>query len=210
MAEARGRRRSAAREFCAFLKRQRMRPLVIVIDDVQWADVFTVDLLSYAGARCGSAPILFLCAFRSSELSVADHPFKRVKSELQTRRLYRERALSSLLPGDIAQYLALSFPSHSFPDSFAVWLHRHTEGSPLFLVDLVRDLRSSGMIAKAEAGWRITADLTDRITVPDSVRGMVERKMASLSSSDRRLLRPRRYRGTGSGRSLLRGDWDAG
>lgn len=177
------------REFATFLEEAaRLRPLVMLFDDVQWADCFTVDLLSYAAARCGSTPILFLCAFRSSELAAADHPFRWVKAELQTRRLYQEQALSSLLPGDIAQYLHLSFPCNSFPDTFAGWLHRHTEGSPLFLVDLVRDLQASGMIAKVEGAWRITADLTDCITVPASVRGMVERKMASLSCSDRRLL----------------------
>jgi len=41
----------------------------------------------------------------------------------------------------------------------------------------VRDLHVGGVIAETESGWRITADLTDRITVPHSVRGMVERKL---------------------------------
>src|SRR6185369_12818319 len=90
-----------------------------------------------------------------------------------------------------------TFPGHGFPEDFAGLVHARTEGSPLFLVDLLSYLREHGVIALAPAAdasesagqWRLACDspLLPR-ELPESVRGMIERKISRLIEDDHRLL----------------------
>jgi DNA-binding winged helix-turn-helix (wHTH) protein len=178
------------REFVSLLEGlTRERPLIFFIDDVHWADVSTIDLLSYAILHSRSLPVLVLATYRPSDLLLANHPFGDAKLELQTRRLCTELELGSLQPEDIESYIRAEFPDHQFPAEFVPAIVRRTEGSPLFLVDLLRDLRASGLIWNESGGWRLARRLDEiESTLPDSVRGMVARKTGRLSENHRRIL----------------------
>src|SRR5262249_5668690 len=63
------------------------------------------------------------------------------------------------------------------------------EGHPLFLVDLMRDLRERGIVAKVVGNWSLARELPDlRRELPESVRSMVQRELERLSADDRKLL----------------------
>ena len=68
---------------------------------------------------------------------LADHPFVPVKLELQGKGIFRELALPFLDRAAIERYLAATFPEHRLPAEFVALIHAKTEGSPLFLVDLL-------------------------------------------------------------------------
>ena len=66
------------REFVSLLEAlTREQPLIFFIDDVHWADVSTIDLLSYAIPHSRSLPVLVLATYRASDLLLANHPFGR-------------------------------------------------------------------------------------------------------------------------------------
>ncbi|MGH7965756.1 MAG: serine/threonine-protein kinase PknK [Candidatus Binatia bacterium] len=178
------------RELSALLHElARQQPLVLFFDDVHWADASTVDLLAYIGNHLAALPLLIVVAYRPTEMALAQHPFVGVKLELQSRGVCREVALEFLNRSALAHYLALTFPAHRFSDDFVALLHTTTEGSPLFLVDMVRDLRERHVIAEEEGGWVLTQAVPDLAReLPQSVRGMIERKIAQLNAADRRLL----------------------
>jgi adenylate cyclase len=127
---------------------------------------------------------------------LAKHPFLQIKADLQARRVCRELRLEFLNEAEIAEYLALEFPGHRFPAAFPQLIHAKTEGSPLFMADLLRYLRDRGVIALADRtpeagarGWTLAQTLPDiEGELPESVRGMIERKIAQLSEDDRKLL----------------------
>ena len=80
------------RELAAFLEEMaRREPTLIFLDDLQWADPSTIDILAYAAPRWASQRILIVGAYRQPELLAADHPFLRVKLELQGHDLCREK-----------------------------------------------------------------------------------------------------------------------
>lgn len=178
------------REFVSLLQSfTRQQPLIFFIDDIHWADVSTIDLLSYAIPHCESLPVLVLAAYRPADVMLANQPFLEAKLELQTRRLCTELELSSLEREDIKKYIDLEFPGNEFPVEFAAAVVRRTEGSPLFLADLLRDLRTSTLVSNEGGCWLLARPVAEiEGTLPDSVRSMVTRKIGRLSETHRRLL----------------------
>lgn len=167
----------------------RIGTVVLFIDDVHWSDVSTVDLLAYVGRHCRERPVLIIVTYRPTELLLGPHPFHRVKLDLQAQGVCHELALSFLGREEIENFLALTFPDHAFPEHFAELVHSRTEGSPLFVADLLRYLRERGVIAEAEGRWRLARELpTIWDDLPETVRSMIQRKLERLGENDRSLL----------------------
>ncbi|HVB37812.1 MAG TPA: protein kinase [Vicinamibacterales bacterium] len=167
----------------------RVRPLVLLIEDLHWADVSTVDLLNYLAGRFEHMRMLVLVTYRPSDMAVARHPFLHVRQELETRGVLRELALEFLTAADVDRFLAMEFPGHALPEAFGRVLHERTEGSPLFMVDLVRDLRDRRIIVRRDERWELAASVPAIARdLPETVKGMIARKIERLDDADRRLL----------------------
>src|SRR5262249_32619812 len=178
------------RELGAFVQEvSRLRPLVLFLDDLHWADASTVDLLAYIGSRCAALRLLLVPTYRPTDLLLSKHPFIPVKRDLQTRGVCREVALELLDRQDVGRYLALEFPEHRFPEELAALIHSKTEGNPLFMVDLLRHLRDRQVLAQEQGRWVLAQSLPDlERELPESVESMIERKIGQLGEEDRRLL----------------------
>jgi predicted ATPase len=178
------------RELGVFLRElSRQRPLVLFLDDIHWADPSSTDLLAYLGSKCAELPLLLVLTYRPSDLLRSQHPFGPVKLDLQGRGVCREIALPYLSHDDIDRYLALAFDGHQFPEEFVGILHTRTEGHPLFMVDLLRYLRDRGVIVQDRGAWALARAAPDlQRELPESIRGMIERKVDQLSPADRQLL----------------------
>ncbi len=179
------------RELSAFLQEaSRVRPLVFFLDDLHWADVSTVDLLAYIGGKVSSLRMLIIATYRPSDLLLAKHPFAEIKLVLQERGVCRDVAVAFLTTADVELYLAQEFPEHRFPPEFTSLIHAKTEGSPLFMVDLIRYLRNREVIVEDGQGrWSLAESVPDvRRELPESVRSMIQRKIDQLSDAERRLL----------------------
>jgi predicted ATPase len=169
------------------LSRQRL--LVVFLDDFHWADPSSVDLLAYLGSKCSEWRLLLVLNYRSSDILRTEHPFGPVKLELQGRGVCREIVLPFLSRDDFDRYLTLAFAGHEFPQELAAVLHARTEGSPLFMVDLLRYLCDHEVIVQDQGHWSLVRALPDlNRELPQSVRAMIQRKMEQLSTADRHLL----------------------
>jgi tetratricopeptide (TPR) repeat protein/predicted Ser/Thr protein kinase len=178
------------RELAALLQELcRSEPMVLLFDDVHWADASTVDLLSFVADRIETTPVLVIATYRPSDVLLTKHPFVQLKQGLQTRGLCHDIELEFLTTEDVEQYLALTFADHRFPPELASHIHTRTEGNPLFMADLVRYLHDTKVIAREDGAWILkqSLDEIDR-ELPESVRGMIDRKIAQLGDDDRRLL----------------------
>jgi tetratricopeptide (TPR) repeat protein len=186
------------RELVAFLEELgRNQPVLLFLDDVHWADISTADLLSYLGSRCASMRLLMVVTYRPSDLLLSKHPFLAVKQEMQGRGVCQEINLDFLTHQDIERYLTVAFPQHRFPAALADVIHRRTEGSPLFMVDLLRYLRDQRVIAEEQGGWALLRPLSEiEQDLPESVRSMIQRKMDRLNEDERHLLSAASVQGT--------------
>jgi len=178
------------REFSTLLQEvTRLGVLVLFIDDVHWADVSTTDLLAHIGRQCSTLRVLILVTYRPTELLLGPHPFHGVKQELQGKRACAELAIGFLTRADVDRYLSVAFPDHAFPADFATLIYGRTEGSPLFMVDLLRYLSEREVIASIDGHWALARKLPNlRRELPESVRSMIQRKLERLNDEDRRLL----------------------
>jgi len=178
------------REMTALIEEaSRLVPIVLFFDDLHWADPATVDLLSYLSVRLPSSRVLVVTTHRPSVLALSKHPFLSLKLDLQARGVGREVALHTLAAEAVTAYIDGAFPGHTFPAAFAALIHHKTEGHPLFMVDLLRDLKQRGLLAERDGRWTLVEGLASlEREAPESVRSMIERKVAAISEEDRQLL----------------------
>jgi predicted ATPase len=167
----------------------RLVPTVLFLDDLHWSDAATIELLAYVASRLPSMRVLVIVTYRPSEVAHTRHPFLALKLDLQARRICREVQLGVLAYDAVARYMASEFPGHEFSPAFTSFVYQKTEGHPLFMVDLLRDLRLRGVIAQNDGVWTVTqgVDSIDR-GVPESVRSMIQRTIDALPDDDRQLL----------------------
>ncbi|HEX5731429.1 MAG TPA: protein kinase [Blastocatellia bacterium] len=178
------------REFGALLEEvSRQRPLILFIDDLHWADVSTIDMLAYLASKFETMSVLVVVTYRPSDLLLAKHPFLQIKPDMIAHGLCREIQLEFLSRAEIERYLALEFPNNRFPAELPALIHARTEGNPLFMSDLVRYLRDKQVIREAEGEWTLACSIAEiEQDMPESVRGMIQRKIDRLGDDDRRLL----------------------
>jgi DNA-binding winged helix-turn-helix (wHTH) protein len=142
-----------------------VHPLIIVIDDFQWADVGSADLVAFLASRIETARVLLIVSYRLTELKIKDHPFLRVRSDLLGRGACTELHLDALSREDVEQYLASDANGKLSPD-YAGLLYSKSEGNPLFMKELLRGNRD----------------------VSDSIRHMIQAKLDRLDDTHRQLL----------------------
>jgi tetratricopeptide (TPR) repeat protein len=165
------------------------RPVVLFLDDLHWADVSTVDIINYLAGHFADMRVLVLTTYRPAEMALAQHPFLGIANNLRSRGLFEELALGFLAARDVDRYLALEFPEHRLPADFAALIHAKTEGSPLFMADLVRYIRDSGGIVEQGGTWVLKRSMSDLPRdLPESVRSMIARKIEQVEERDRALL----------------------
>ena len=140
------------------LLRDRARPLVLVIDDAQWADSATLDLLGYIGRRIESTRALLVIPYRDDELA-ADHPLRALLGHLP-RACTGRLALAPLSRAAVTELARRAGRS-------AQGLYRATQGNPFFVTELLA---------------------SDDDTLPAAVRDAVLAKAGRLSLGARDVL----------------------
>jgi predicted ATPase len=165
-------------------------PLILVLEDLHWADYSTLDLVSALARRREPARLMVLATYRPAEAVLTGHPLRTVKQDLQSRGLCHELPLGLLTEAAIAEYLAARFPGGGLPDGLPRMLHQRTEGQPLFLVSLIEEWLRQGVLAKAaRGGWKLTADLDAlAVGVPASIRALIEKHIERLGPDELRTL----------------------
>lgn len=172
-------------------------PMVLLLEDLHWADPSSVDLLGHLGQRINNQRLLIVGTFRPEDIERTNHPLKSYKAEMQSHRLCEEVALSSLAPHHIAEYLNATFVPNDFPPEFATLIHDKTEGHPLFATNLLQYLSERGDIGRINAHWSLGRPLVELdLEAPESVRGMISKKIDVLAEEERRTLQYASVEGT--------------
>ena len=167
----------------------RLQPVVLCLDDMHWADPSTTDLIAYLARRIDNARLLLITTCRPSDLAQARHPFLSMKLDLRARGMCLEIAPGPLDLASVARYVAQKFPGHAFPGEFGRLVHERTEGHPLFVAELLRDLRRRGHLVQEGGRW-VLADSVQAVEreLPGNIRSALQRKIEALDDADRRLL----------------------
>ena len=160
----------------AFLKTASQRqPLVLVLDDLHWADQPSLALLQFVARELSGARLLIIGTYRDMELS-RQHPLAESLGELNRERLFQRVLLRGLTEEDVGRFIEI--PSgHPAPRGLVEAVHTQTEGNPLFVTEVVRLLVQEGELGSVEA--RESDSWTIRI--PEGVREVIGRRLNRLS-----------------------------
>ena len=162
----------------------RRNPTVIFLDDLQWVDGATAELLLHLDRRLEAAPVLILGAYRSDEVG-RGHPLRNVRSELRRRRRLQELTVEPLDPVDAAE-LAGRVLGARVGSTLARALYDRTQGVPFFIEELAVTLATAGRLHKAEGTLELGAEET--LPLPDSIKETVLLRAERLSSAGRHSL----------------------
>lgn len=165
-----------------------IRPLVVFLDDLHWADASTCGLLAYLGSRMNDLRVLILVTYRPLEL-LPQHPFLPVRLSFGRSGVYGEIRLKGLTLADIESYLALRFSGNRFSPDFARVVLERTEGSPLFLSDMMSFLLDKRVLVEEDRHWRVAQDNAEiRKAIPTGSESMIRLQLGRLSPLDRKIL----------------------
>lgn len=165
------------------------RTVVLVVEDLHWADPSSLDLLVALARRREAARLLVVATLRSGDAATRDHPSHAAVAELAPRGLAVEVALPALGGDDVAEYLAARLPGAALPAGVAAGLRERTAGNPLFLEKAVDAWIEQGTVVAEGDRWRVVADAAELgRAVPSSVRQLIRLRLHSIPAGDRALL----------------------
>ncbi len=167
----------ALRRFLETLAAQ--RPLVAVLDDIQWAEPTLLDLIEHVAEWVRSVPLLLLCTSRPE--------FQEARPAWGTG----SNAVSILLeplPAAVATELLANLAGQAtVPESVSAHIIEAAGGNPLFLEEMFALLVADGLLARTNGSWSPTTDL-DSVPVPPTIAALLATRLDHLDAEERAVL----------------------
>ncbi|MDQ3640606.1 MAG: AAA family ATPase, partial [Actinomycetota bacterium] len=163
-------------------------PVVLVLEDLHWATKPTVLLFRHLVTSVEPMALLLVATHRHTDLSPT-HPLREVLADLGRQQGLERIILGGLDEADVAS-LVKHTAGHRLEGGVAALanaLWRETDGNPFFVTEIVRHLEESLAIAGGDDPFLGTPDL-EKVGIPDSVRGVIRRRLERLSPDVNRAL----------------------
>jgi DNA-binding CsgD family transcriptional regulator len=154
---------------------------IVILDDLQWSDDATLDLLAYLAAPVRELPILLIGVYRSDELD-REHSLRRLRAEARRSGELEEIALAPLKAQQTAD-LAARILGGPVSRSLGGVIHERTQGVPFFVEEVTCALEASERLRRGPRGFEL--DGGDEVPVPETVRDAVLMRAAALSPAGR-------------------------
>jgi DNA-binding winged helix-turn-helix (wHTH) protein len=168
--------------FVSFLKRiARRKALVIVIDDLHWADAPSLLLLQFVARELAGARVLIIATYREIDLK-RTHPLAAALGELARIQGSQRLPLQGLTQPEVARFVEVVTQRTPGPSLVAA-LYKTTEGNPFFVTEVMQALVSEGRLA--QVGETAAAQA---IGLPQRVREAITQRLSTLSATGRRVL----------------------
>ena len=165
------------------------QPLLLILDDIQWADSASIDLLFHLGRHLAgrNSRILIACAYRPEEVSVGRsaerHPLAKVLSEFKSTFGDVWIRLSPAEATEAREFVDAFLDSepNRLTEGFRAALFQRTQGHPLFTRELLRAMRARNNLLKDEFGHWIEGSTLDWEVLPARVEAVIEERIDRLA-----------------------------
>ncbi len=163
----------------------RRRPLMLVLEDMHWADAASCLLLQHLAPTLSATPMLILATAREEEIP-AGHQLTQTFGEFGRVQAFRSINLSGLGINELEEMLA-SLGAGTPPAGLAESIFQDTEGNAFFVTELIAHLHTERLLFSEEGVWKKDLSAARR-DVPHSVRAVVQRRLESASADVRQVL----------------------
>jgi len=159
-------------------------PLLLVVDDLQWADLGSISLLFHLGRHLEGSRILIMGAYRLEEISVGRdgdrHPLEPVVNEFQCELGDISVNVDQADRRDFVEAILDSEPNR-LGSGFRQKLYKQTRGHPLFTIELLRGLQERGDLVKGPDGCWVEGPELDWETLPVRVEAAIGERIGRLA-----------------------------
>ena len=161
-------------------------PLVLVLEDLHWADPSSVDLLIRLLPVIATGPVL-LCLVTRDERDTPGWRLVNTAREMLGGRL-TELNLAPLSEVDSRKMVANLLQIENLPESVRQVILGRAEGNPLFVEEVIRMLIDQGAIIQGDHGWVACKDF-DEVEIPDNLQGLLLARIDRLPEDVKLVLR---------------------
>jgi class 3 adenylate cyclase/predicted ATPase len=168
--------------FLALCKRQ---PVVLVLEDLHWADSLSLDLISLLMETLTLAPLLLLCVYRPEHEHKSWH-LATIASQKCPER-YTEIHLRELTPQQGRRLVESLLTIDRLPASVKELILEKSQGNPFFVEEVIRSLINAGMIYQEGDMWRALEGI-ESVTVPESIQSVILSRIDRLEQELRYVL----------------------
>ncbi|HEX8026315.1 MAG TPA: AAA family ATPase, partial [Candidatus Limnocylindrales bacterium] len=160
-------------------------PIAIVVDDAQWLDRATLELLEAAVSGAAPRPCLIVAAVRDEPALVAGPVSVVLAAVARTGGL--ELDVGPLGPGPLREVMERDVAKGPLADELAAAIAELSAGTPLFAADLFRSARETALIEQRDGRWTFRRGVAS-LQVPESIARLVERRVARMGPVARLIL----------------------
>ena len=154
-------------------------PVVLVVEDIHWADPALLDLLEELGERA-IGPLLFVYPSRPDLVATRPGWGGGLRNAVAV-------SLDPLAPAEAEQLVHLLLTIDDLPHSLHLRILERAEGNPFFLEEILRRLIDGGMVVREDDRWRASPGI-ESVELPDSVQGVLASRIDLLDPDDKRAL----------------------
>jgi ATP/maltotriose-dependent transcriptional regulator MalT len=151
------------------------QPLMLILDDLHWADKPSLLLLQFLARQLGESHLLVVGSYRDLELS-RQHPLSAALAQLSRLPVFQRELLLGISQEDTGQFIEMTAGMRPSPQLVET-IHAHTEGNPFFLKEMTRLLSERGELRAAGIGE------PEGIRIPQGVREVIGQRLNRLSES---------------------------
>jgi adenylate cyclase len=171
-------------------------PLVLVVEDLHWADAASIELLGAVADRLADRPLLILLMYR---------PTLEPDALGTSRAPHTAIEVTPLSRADSDELLAAWFgdSTHLFPEHLRALILERAGGNPLYLEEVVRALIAAGVLVRDGRAWRCTAEAATA-QVPSTLHGLLLARLDRLDAAERRVIQEAAVIGPRFALSLLK------
>ena len=183
-------RQRMMREICDLLQAlARERPLLVVLDDLHWADFSTIDMLSSLARLDGSLRLMVVALYRNDDAASAQHPMVKLSHTLLLRDACEVIELAPLKSDAIGAWLTHGASLNPLDEELAHLVAERSGGNPLFMQAMLEHLHEQALVDHTAHGWHQRATAAQlRDALPRTIAQVIEMRIQRLAPEARRAL----------------------
>jgi predicted ATPase len=166
-------------------------PLILVLDDLQWADDGSLQLLHYLARSIKNTKVMICGAYRPEDLEKGKgemHPLTKTLRRMRPEKLFYEITLNRFDEGQSTSMVESILKRKDIPLAFTQKLFAESEGNPFFIEEVVKSLVNEGLIDIQNYTWETKFDPA-KIHIPGTIKDVIGRRIDRLDGKTKSILR---------------------
>lgn len=165
-----------------YVNLSKLRPIILFLDDLQWADELTLDFLAYLIRNSSGERLFFVATSREWELTNENNPVRSWLRQMSRYGFQEQIKLSPLTETETAKVLESMFGYINISQAMLSKVCQETKGNPFYIMEIVRLLQEEKAIQWTGENWHCKD--VGEIHLPTSVVDLVEAHLVKLAAQD--------------------------